>query len=173
LRGELLRRVGLAARPDPEVVGVAILLVLIGLTFVVWVGNPYTALLLVPAIHLWLLLASPELRPRRALALTLVLVGLAPFALLLSFYARQLGLGPGKLAWSAVLAVAGGHIGLGSALLWSVGFGCAAGAVRLAAARPPDPLDATEPHGVQVTIRGPLGYAGPGSLGGTESALRR
>jgi hypothetical protein len=24
-----------------------------------------------------------------------------------------------------------------------------------------------------VTIRGPLGYAGPGSLGGTESALRR
>jgi hypothetical protein len=27
--------------------------------------------------------------------------------------------------------------------------------------------------GLEVTIRGPLSYAGPGSLGGTESALRR
>jgi hypothetical protein len=26
---------------------------------------------------------------------------------------------------------------------------------------------------VEITIRGPLSYAGPGSLGGTESALRR
>jgi hypothetical protein len=25
----------------------------------------------------------------------------------------------------------------------------------------------------EVTVRGPLSYAGPGSLGGTESALRR
>lgn len=173
LRGQLLARLGLEARPDPEVAGLAILLVLIGLACVVWIGNPYAALLLLPAIHLWLLLASPELRPRRPLALGLVLAGLAPFALLLSFYARQLELGPGKLAWSAVLAVAGGHIGLGSALLWSVGFGCAAGAVRLAATSPPDPLDATAPRGVEVTIRGPMSYAGPGSLGGTESALRR
>ncbi len=173
LRGGLLRRVGLQVAPDPEVAGLAILLVLIGLTIVVWVGNPYTALLLVPAVHLWLLLASPELRPRRPLAVAIVLVGLAPFALLLSFYARQLGLGPGKFAWSAVLAVAGGHIGLGSALLWSIGFGCAAGAVRLAVASPPDPLDEMAPQGVRVSIRGPLSYAGPGSLGGTESALRR
>jgi hypothetical protein len=25
----------------------------------------------------------------------------------------------------------------------------------------------------EITIRGPMSYAGPGSLGGTESALRR
>jgi hypothetical protein len=25
----------------------------------------------------------------------------------------------------------------------------------------------------EITIRGPLSYAGPGSLGGTQSALRR
>ena len=25
----------------------------------------------------------------------------------------------------------------------------------------------------QITVRGPVSYAGPGSLGGTESALRR
>jgi len=36
-------------------------------------------------------------------------------------------------------------------------------------------LGAPEQFGeeAEVTIRGPLTYAGPGSLGGTESALRR
>jgi len=34
---------------------------------------------------------------------------------------------------------------------------------RIAAATPPEPL----------RTRGPASYAGPGSLGGTESALRR
>ena len=94
-------------------------------------------------------------------------------ALLLSFYARQLGLGPGALAWSAVLAVAGGHVGMGSALLWSIALGCGVAALRLAALRAPDPLDVQAPRGREVAIRGPMSYAGPGSLGGTESALRR
>jgi len=31
----------------------------------------------------------------------------------------------------------------------------------------------TEGGGKQFNTRGPLSYAGPGSLGGTESALRR
>ena len=26
---------------------------------------------------------------------------------------------------------------------------------------------------IEITVRGPIGYAGPGSLGGTQSALRR
>ncbi len=73
-----------------------------------------------------------------------------------------------------MLLLAGGHVGLGAALLWSVAFGCAAAAAMLARARParaarrPDAAS-----GVEVTIRGPMSYAGPGSLGGTESALRR
>jgi hypothetical protein len=29
------------------------------------------------------------------------------------------------------------------------------------------------PQPAQVTVRGPVTYAGPGSLGGTKSALRR
>jgi hypothetical protein len=32
---------------------------------------------------------------------------------------------------------------------------------------------AAEPGEPVITMRGPLTYAGPGSLGGTESALRR
>jgi hypothetical protein len=31
----------------------------------------------------------------------------------------------------------------------------------------------TPPETPQITVRGPVSYAGPGSLGGTESALRR
>jgi len=176
LWGALMRRLGIGApprRPDGDVAGLPVQLVLTGLALVVWVGNPYTALLAVPALHLWLLIAAPELRPRRPLALGLVALGLAPLGLLIAFYARQLGLGPGETAWSAVLLVAGGHVGLGSAVLWSVALGCATGAllVALTGYGEPDGLPVEEPF--EITIRGPMSYAGPGSLGGTESALRR
>ena len=138
-----------------------------------WVGNPLTALLALPALHLWLLLASPELRPRRAASLALVALGLLPLALLILFYAHQLGLGLGDAAWMAVLLLAGGNVGLMGAILWSVAFGCVAAAAMLAvrAQRPPPGPQMADLH--EVTIRGPMSYAGPGSLGGTESALRR
>jgi hypothetical protein len=169
----LVRRLGWGTRPDPAVAGLALLLVLLALDTVVWLANPFTALLALPALHLWLLLAAPELRPRRAPALGLVVLGLAPLALLIAFYARQLGLGLGDVAWMGVLLLAGGYVGLGAALLWSVAFGAVAAAVLLAvwALREPAPAPATDRGAVR--IRGPLSYAGPGSLGGTESALRR
>jgi len=135
--------------------------------------NPFTALLLIPALHLWLLLASPELRPRRLGSLVLLVLGVVPLLLLMAFYARELGLGPGEVAWTAVLLVAGGQIGLGGALLWSVGLGCAAAAALVALGSPEPAAGATAPTESRVTIRGPISYAGPGSLGGTESALRR
>ena len=128
----LVRRLRWGARPDPEVAGLAILLVLIPLALVVWASNPFAALLLLPATHLWLLLAAPELRPRRAGSIALVLAGLLPLALLILFYAHQLGLGVGGVAWTAVLMLAGGHIGLGGAVLWSAALGCAAAAAMLA-----------------------------------------
>jgi hypothetical protein len=176
LWGALMRRLGIgtrARRPDPDVAGLPVQLILTVLAVVVWIGNPYTALLAIPALHLWLLLASPELRPRRPLALAIVALGLVPLALLLGFYARQLGLGPAELGWSAVLLLAGGHVGLGSALLWSVAFGCGAGALMLALERQDEPALPAAEDGMEITIRGPMSYAGPGSLGGTESALRR
>ncbi|HEY4451926.1 MAG TPA: M28 family peptidase [Solirubrobacteraceae bacterium] len=168
----LIARLASSARPDGDVAGLALLLVLLAIAFAAWIGNPFTALLALPALHLWLLLAAPELRPRRAACVALVAVGLAPLALLIAFYARQLGLGAGGVAWSALLLVAGGHVGVGAAILWSLALGCGAGAVLLAAA-PAPPAAPRSGDGVEVTIRGPLSYAGPGSLGGTESALRR
>jgi hypothetical protein len=173
LWARLVRRLGWGVRPHPEVVGLSLLVVLVSLCAVVWIGNPYTALLLVGATHLWLVLAAPELRPRRLGAIGVYLLGLLPLALLIAFYAHQFGLGPGALAWSAVDLVAGGHVGLGSALLWSVALGAAAAAGMLVLGRPNVPLAAGTGGGREITIRGPLTYAGPGSLGGTESALRR
>jgi hypothetical protein len=176
LWGALVRRLEIASparRPDPDVAGLPVQLLLTGIAVVVWIGNPYTALLVIPAVHLWLLLASPELRPRRPVALGILLLGLAPLALLMSFYARQLGLGPAAFAWDALLMVIGGHIGFGSTLLWSLAFGCAAAAALLVVL--PVGRDALPQAGddTEITIRGPMYYAGPGSLGGTESALRR
>jgi hypothetical protein len=169
----LLRRLGLTVRPDAEAAGVTTLLVLLAAGLVVWVLNPFAALLLLPAAHVWLLVVSPELRPRRGGSLALVALGLAPLVGLVAFYADELGLGAGKLAWSGVLLLAGGDIGIAGSLLWSVLLGCVAG-ITMVALRPPPEANAPElDEPTEITIRGPAGYAGPGSLGGTESALRR
>jgi hypothetical protein len=165
-------------RPDADVAGLSMLLVLLAIGVLAWVGNPFTALLALPALHLWLALAARErleIGPsaRRLLALALVALGVLPLALLIVFYAHQLGLGAGDVAWTAVLLLAAGHVAIGSAVLWSVAFGCVAAAVMLAVGGRAAPVEVRVADRVDVTIRGPLSYAGPGSLGGTESALRR
>lgn len=174
----LLRRLGWSVRPDPDVAGLSMLLVLLAVGVVAWVGNPFTALLALPALHLWLALAGSDrlqIAPpfRRLLACALVALGVLPLALLIVFYAHQLGLGVGDVAWTGVLLLAAGHVGLAGAVLWSVAFGCVAAAAMLAVGGLAQPAGAQAPDRVEVTIRGPLSYAGPGSLGGTESALRR
>jgi len=169
----LVRRLGLSARPASDAAGVGMLLVLLALALVVWIANPVAALLLLPGVHLWLLIASPELRPRPLAAIALIAAGFLPLALLVAFYADQLGLGPGRLAWMAVLLVVGGHVGFPAALLWMLSLGCAAAAVMLALTVGSPPLGSGGENDDEITIRGPLSYAGPGSLGGTESALRR
>jgi hypothetical protein len=167
-----VRRRRWSARPDPEVAGLSMLLVLLAAAIVVWAVDPFAALLLIPALHIWLLLAAPELRPRPLAALGLVAAGLLPLALLIIFYAHQLGLGPATITWAALLLVAGGHVGLPAAIVWCVGLGCAAVAVMLSVTEPPPPRGPSTDD-FEITIRGPMSYAGPGSLGGTESALRR
>jgi Peptidase family M28 len=168
-----LRRLGLDVRPSSDAAGLSMLLVLLAVCLVVWAVDPFTALLLLPAVHLWLFIVSPELRPRPLGALALVALAILPLALLVSFYAHQLGLGPGEVAWTAVLLLAGGHVGVLGAMLWSLALGCVVAGVMLALT-PTAPLPGlgTDDRN-EITIRGPSYYAGPGSLGGTESALRR
>jgi hypothetical protein len=109
------------------------------------------------------------MRLRRSLALALLAGGLVAPALVIIYYARSLGVDPIGLAWSGVLLVAGGHVSLISAIEWSVVAGCALGIVLIAARAVREVPVEDQP----VTIRGPVTYAGPGSLGGTKSALRR
>lgn len=181
----LMRRLALPVRAQADPAGLALVLVLSALAMVVWALNPYTALLLVPALHLWLLLADPErwsaatATSRGAGMLAVALLGAAPLVLLIAFYAQQLELGPGGVAHTAVLLLAGGRVGFLGAVLWSIALGCLAAALLIALAgerterSPPKEPDDALPERELLPIRGPMSYAGPGSLGGTESALRR
>jgi hypothetical protein len=177
---KLVGRLGCGVRPDDDAAGLALLTVLLGVGVVTWALNPYAALLVLPALHLWLLLVDPDRlgvgrRSRLGAALALVALALVPLGLLIAFYARELGVGPGGIAWDAVLLLAGGHVGIAAAALWSLACGCTVAAVLLALTAPAALAGGghTTDDGAPLRIRGPLSYAGPGSLGGTESALRR
>lgn len=169
LRRALLRVVGVEGEPGGGA-ATAIVLVLCAAALIVWIANPYASLLLIPALHLWLLAMAPETHLRRPVALALWALGLLPPLLVAYAHARQLGLGPLELAWMLQLLVAGGGVSLPTVLVWSAVLGCTASAlvVVLRATGSGHP-DAATP----ITVRGPQTYAGPGSLGGTESALRR
>ena len=162
LRPALARRMAGAAGSAP----LAVLLVSCALAWLCWIGNPYAALLLVLPVNTWLLLADGA-RPRRSLAVALVLASLAPVGVVVGVYAGALSMGAGEIPWFWMLAVAGGAVAVPAALLWCVGAGAATAALLLAL-RP-----AAAAGERPVTVRGPLSYAGPGSLGGTDSAIRR
>ena len=166
----LVRRMALPLRPNAEGAGLAALLVALVVALLAWIFNPFACLLVVPALHLWLLAADRRYRP---LAVGAVVVSVVPLGLLLFVYARELGLGPLGLAESSVLALVGGQVGIFAALLWSVALGCLlAILMRSLATSPVGPVAGLQDF-EDISTRGPLTYAGPGSLGGTESALRR
>ncbi|MDQ6811560.1 MAG: M28 family peptidase, partial [Actinomycetota bacterium] len=85
----LVRRLRLDVRPHADGAGLAMLFVLLGVCALVWALDPFTALLMLPALHLWLLIVSPELRPGRLGTLALLALALLPLALLVAFYADQ------------------------------------------------------------------------------------
>jgi hypothetical protein len=137
-----------------------------GLTFVAWVINPFAAALLLPAAHLWLF-AAGGWRGRPALGA--LLAGLLAPALVAVYYGFAFRLGPGGLAWGGVLGATAGA-GLGTTVLLAGLVAGLAGLVRVVVGRR---SESRREGGVEIRTRGPLSYAGPGSLGGTESALRR
>jgi hypothetical protein len=175
----LVRALG-PGRGDPGAPGAALAVVgvLCAVTVLIWVRNPYAAVLLVPAVHLWLFTLSPDLRPRRGAGLALVALGVVPLVLLALAEMVAFGLGPADAVWFALLLVAGGHTGPLAWVLWSVVAGCVACAVVVAwrgrAAVPPSRAGGAGSAVRDVrSVRGPASYAGPGSLGGVESGLPR
>jgi hypothetical protein len=164
----LLRSTVSGARGDPGG-AIVVLIALCATALLIWVSNPFAAALLVPALHLWTWMLDPELRLRRVVAPALLVIGLVPPALVAIYYALTLGYSPLDLIWNGLLMVAGGHIGVLAAVEWCLAAGCTVSIAiaALTAVRAPAPEE------MPVTVRGPVTYAGPGSLGGTESALRR
>jgi hypothetical protein len=149
---------------------VALSVVLCLLTLLIWAFNPFAAALLVPALHLWLWLGSPAVVVSRLRAAALVLGGLILPLVVAVYFMLALGLTPWDFVWSLTGALAGGAVTLGTGLSWCVALGVFAGSVFLLARASGAAATASE---APITVRGPTGYAGPGSLGGTESALRR
>jgi hypothetical protein len=157
----------LPARSTPGAAA-ALALALSAVGVAVWIVNPFAALALLPALHFWLLVTASPLRVRRPVGVAFVLAGaLVPLVIAVSVLAR-LSLGPLAGVWYGFLLVTGHDVGLYTTLVGAVALVCFGAALRIALARrrPDPPAAETAP-----SVRGPGGYAGPGSLGGTESAL--
>jgi hypothetical protein len=180
VRPFVLRAAGVADGVDESSAApaVATLLVLCVLALVVWVLNPFAAVLLAPAMHLWLLALTPDWRWPRGVRLLAVLAGLVPFGVVAFLDVHSLDYSLTEGVWQAVLLVAGGHVGPLIWVVWTAIAGCAVCAAIVAlhpGARPPQgPRGAGTGSGTPVgSIRGPGGYAGPGSLGAVGSGYRR
>ena len=136
-----------------------------------WVVNPFAAALLVPPAHLWMLVVAPELRLRRGRRRSRSSWPRScrsPWCW--RVYAARVGLGLLQLPWSLLLLVAGGQVGvLALVALWRSARAAASARVapRLRAAAGGAGTAAPR-HRARAD-----GLRGPGSLGGTESALRR
>ena len=170
----LARRLRVAPQRPPSegagpAAGIAVSMILSVVAVAMWLINPFAAVLIVPALHAWMWLGCVQAPIPRVLKLAGVVLGAVPPALAVLYYALTLKLSPVGVLWNGVLMIASGQIGLATALLWSLVLGCFAGMLVLAVRRPdPEP----EPRAA-ISVRGPASYAGPGSLGGTQSALRR
>ncbi len=142
------------------------------LTLAVWVFNPYAAAVLLPAAHAWLLVTAPGERLRRAAAAGALAIGLlAPVAIVL-YYVNSFGLGPIDAVWVGFGLVAGGALGWGAMVSVSVFIAATCATVSILRVRRAL-ADTPSEDDDRIVTRGPRSYAGPGSLGGTESALRR
>jgi hypothetical protein len=166
LRPLLARRAGAAGDPQRPGAGAATALALSITAVVVWFVNPFAALVLVPAVHFWMLAMVADTRP----PVTAVLLGLgllAPAGVAL-YYLGRLSLDPFEGAWYLFLLVTGGHVGFLTSLMGCVLLGLFGSTLAIVLARARR-SEAEPPRGPR--LRGPSSYAGPGSLGGTESAI--
>ncbi len=158
-----LRPVGVAG-PAPAV---AIGLLLAVEVLAICAVDPFTALVMVPAVHLCVLAALPDQPRRSVLAGGIVAGALLLPALALLYYGARLHLGHDVFSY-ALLLVESAVRSIWTALLGALVAGTLTSAAIVAAARSRlEQVDET------VTVRGPATYEGPGSLGGTQSALRR
>jgi hypothetical protein len=99
----------------------------------------------------------------------LLILGLIPVGFVIGYYVHAFGLTPVDVIWNGSLLIAGGRLGAAAVVEGSLVLGCLASALVIALAARRHQREVPD----AITVRGPSGYAGPGSLGGTQSALRR
>jgi hypothetical protein len=166
----------LAARAEPELIdpaapgaAVAVSLTLAVGVLVLWLRNPFAALLAVPALHLWMLAVLVDPPPSRRARGVMIAAGLLAPGLVGLYHLIALGTDPLSGAWYVLLLMTGGHVGPLTTLVGCVilaALGCVVSIAWKVRAAPEE-----TPPG--PSVRGPGGYVGPGALGGTSSALPR
>lgn len=162
----LVGRARSASGADAAALGLLLSLLTLG----VWAFNPYAASVLLPAAHIWLLASAPQARLPRMVALAALAAGLVLPALVAAYYVSALSLSPSELGRLSFDLAGGGEVGFLDAVALSLFAGAAFALVAILRSRErADAAAAPAP----VRTRGPATYAGPGSLGGTESALKR
>ena len=168
----------LAARPDSRLAtpdgpgaAVAAALVLGVSSLLLWVVNPYAGLLVVPAAHLWLLALLLVGPPPRRLRAVLLGLGTVPPLLVAIYYLFALSIDPLGGAWYLLLLVTGHTVAPSTAFVGCIMLGALCAAAELVYRRP-GATPEEEPPLEGPSVYGPGAYAGPGSLGGTKSALR-
>lgn len=129
----------------------------------IWLANPFMALLLAPAAHVWLLPARVQAPARARVVVVAVAIALIPILAASATVAADLDLGAAA-PWHLLLLVESGQIGLSTSLLWCLLLGGLLACVAATGGRVA--AGARE-------LRGPRGYSGPGSLGGTPSSIPR
>jgi hypothetical protein len=135
-----------------------------------WVLDPYAALLAVPALHLWLLALLLDPRPARRVRAVALLGGLLAPLVVALYYLVALSMNPLHGAWYLLMSAMGGTVSLATTVVLLVLAATSVAVARLALAADDDaPSDVAGGR----ALRAVPSYAGPGSLGGTESALRR
>jgi hypothetical protein len=167
LRPLLIGLAGVRGDPASPGAAAAAIAVLAATLVGIWIRNPFTAALLLPVAHAGVVVAAPEIRLRRGVAIGLLAASLLPAVVAWAWLGSALGAGLVDLPWLGLQLVAGGHVGALALLAGSLVAGVV-GSLLAIVRRQPGPGDLPEP-----VTRGPRSYAGPGSLGGTESALRR
>ena len=130
--------------------GVALALSVGLASLLLWLVNPYAALLAVPAAHGWMLatLGRPSSRRTRAL---LVALGALPPALVALYYSVTFTMDPLEGAWYLLMLVTGHSVGVLSALIACSMLGALCAAAEIAARTPPALReDRLEPGGPPV-----------------------
>ena len=134
----------LAKRPDPELAsplepgsGVALAMVVALGSLLLWFVDPYAGLLVVPAAHLWMLLALTRPLPSKRVRGVLIAVGALPAVLVAVYYLFALSLNPVEGAWYLLMLVTGHGVGVVTSLIACVMLAAACASIE-AASRWPD-----------------------------------